>query len=69
MPSGVKYTKLHLIPQVENELIDGFPFSYELVGQSLYNGFHRKEHGTLDNSDVPKLFAIILMFLNLNKKC
>ena len=69
MPHGIRYSKLYLVPQIENELIEGFPFSYELLGQSLYNGFHRESHGTLDNSDVPKLFGIIFMFLNLNRNC
>jgi len=66
MPSGLKYTKLYLIPEIENDLIPDYPFSFEMVGQCLLNGLNRKDHNTLNNSNVPLLFAIIFMFLKLN---
>jgi len=28
---------------------------------------HREKHGTLDNTDLPKLFAVQLNFMNMNK--
>ena len=66
MPGGIEYTKLYMIPKIENDLIPDFPFSFEMVGQCLLNGLNRKDHSTLDNSDVPKMFGIMLMFLNFN---
>jgi len=35
----------------------------------LYNGMNRKIHPTMDNSDIPKLFGVMMVFLNLNKGC
>ena len=37
-----------------------------MIGQCLINGFNRKDHNTLDNSDIPMTFGVIFMFLNLN---
>jgi len=37
-----------------------------MIGQCLVNGFNRKDHNTLDNSDIPMTFGVIFMFLNLN---
>jgi len=37
-----------------------------MIGQCLVNGFNRKDHNTLDNSDIPMTFGVIFMFLDLN---
>ena len=50
-------------------MVKDYPFSYKFIAQCLYNGYHRSDHETLDNSDIPKLFAIQMMFLNLNRRC
>jgi len=58
MSDHIPYCKLHLIPQIENDKIPKYPFSYEFVAQSMYNGLQRNDHPTLDNKDLPKLFGI-----------
>lgn len=68
MPKGIQYTKLHLIPERKKPLIKDFPFSYELMAQSFYNATKRDEHETIDNSDIPKVFAIQIMFMKLSRK-
>lgn len=68
IPKGIQYQTLYMIPTRKNETILDFPFSYEFVAQNLHNGLNRDKHDTLDNSNIPKLFAISLMFLNMNKK-
>ena len=50
-----------------NESVPNFPFSFEFFAQCFSNGYNRKDHQTLDNSDKPKLFAIQLMFMAMNK--
>ena len=35
----------------------------------MYNGLMRKDHETLDNSDLPKLFGVQLKFMSLNRNC
>ena len=69
MPAGVEYTKVYLIPSIKQPQVQDFPLSYECIGQCLYNGSKRDNHETLDNKDVPKLFAIQLMFLAMNRNC
>jgi hypothetical protein len=44
------------------------PFSYQFAAQCLYNSINRTEHETLDNSDVPKAVAVLLMFLRMNSR-
>jgi len=44
------------------------PFSYQFVAQCVHNSLNRTEHETLDNSDVPKAVAVLLMFLRMNSK-
>lgn len=39
------------------------------MGQVLVNCALRDTHPTLDNSDLPNAFAVVMMFLNLNKNC
>ena len=68
LPTGVKYSKIYLVPQITNETIENYPFSYEFLGQVLYAGSNRKDHATLTNENVPKLFCIMFMFLNMNKR-
>jgi hypothetical protein len=61
--------KLYLIPeqQASCTLLFDYPFSLEFISQILTYGLNRKEHGTLDNQNLPKLFGVILMFLRMNK--
>lgn len=47
-------------------MIPNFPFSYELMAQSFYNASKRDDHETIDNSDIPKVFAIQIMFMKLS---
>lgn len=35
----------------------------------MHNGMNREKHETLDNSDIEKMIGVLLMFLNMNKKC
>ena len=58
MPTGVEYAKVYLVPLIQQATVPGYPLSYECIGQCLYNGSKRENHETLDNTDVPKLFAI-----------
>ena len=37
IPWKIPYCKLHIIPNIINEKIPGYPFSYEFIGQTLYN--------------------------------
>ena len=67
MPKGVQYTKLHLIPDRKKPQIPEFPFSYELMAQSFYNASKREVHETIDNTDIPKIFAIQIMFMKMSK--
>ena len=69
MPAGVDYVKVYLVPQIQQATVPGYPLSYECIGQCLYNGTKRENHETLDNKDVPGLFAIQLMFLAMNHNC
>jgi hypothetical protein len=55
------------VPKITSPTIKGLPFSYEFVSQCLFNGLHRENHGTLDNSDLPKLFAVLFKFMLMNK--
>jgi hypothetical protein len=67
MPKSVEYSFVYLVPEITNQSVDQFPFSYEFFGQCFCNGQNRKDHATLSNENVPKLFAIQLMFLLMNK--
>jgi hypothetical protein len=67
MPQGVEYSKVYLVPEILQGQVNNYPFSYQFFAQAFSNGFNRKDHPTLDNSDLPKLFAIQLMFMNMNR--
>jgi hypothetical protein len=67
MPNDILYTKLYLIPKIKNKYIRPYPFSYEFAMQCLQYGCQSEECGTLDNSNLPKLFGILLKFFNFNK--
>mmetsp|Transcript_18974 Transcript_18974/g.32415 ORF Transcript_18974/g.32415 Transcript_18974/m.32415 type:complete len:316 (-) Transcript_18974:662-1609(-) len=68
MPPNVPYQKTYLSPLCRGKLVPpNYPFSYTFLAQCLHNGANRSEHETLDNSDLPKLFGIMLMFFNLNR--
>ena len=69
MPKNIEYQKVYFKPEISAKIAEEYPFSYNFIAQCLFNGTHRSNHETLDNSDVPKLFAIQMMFLNLNKRC
>ena len=68
MPSGVEYSKLYLIPEITKQKLPYYPFSYQFVAQCVHNSLNRTEHETLDNSDVPKAVAVLLMFVRMNAK-
>ena len=67
MPANIEYTKIYLVPEIMNVNIPGLPFSKEFYAQVLSNAYNRKDHQTLDNTDMPKNFSINLMFLKMNK--
>lgn len=58
VPHSLEYTKLYLLPEVKNENVPNYPFSYQFFAQCLSNGMHREDHLTLDNSDLPKTYGI-----------
>ena len=64
---GTEYCKIHLVPEMKNELIKSFPFSYEFLGQCLYSGKQRKDHPTLNNANIPHLYSIMFLFFNFNR--
>ena len=41
--------------------------SNELMAQSFYNATKREQHETIDNTDIPKVFAIQIMFMKMSK--
>jgi hypothetical protein len=49
MPSGVLFCKVYLIPEIKNDTIKGYPFSYQFLTHCLFSGLHRENHATLDN--------------------
>jgi hypothetical protein len=67
MPANVKYSKVYLRPTIEGELIKDYPFSYTFLAHVLTNAVNRKNHPTLDNSDLPKAFGIIFSYMRFNK--
>ena len=67
MPSNVVYTKVFLIPKIEKPKMKDLPFSYEYMAQVFANALRRDDHETLDNSDIPKVFNIIWLFLGFSK--
>ena len=69
VPNNLQCYKLYLIPNITNEKIKNYPFSYEFIGQCLYNGVSESFNNTNPNkSDLRKLFGVIFMFLNFNKE-
>ena len=67
MPSNVVYTKVFLIPKIEKPKMKDLPFSYEYMAQVFANALRRDDHETLDNSDIPKVFNVIWLFLGFSK--
>lgn len=44
-----------------------YHFSYQYMAQVLANAAKREDHETLDNSDIPKVFNVIFMFLGFSR--
>lgn len=55
-----------MLPRIEKPQIEGYHFSFEYMAQVFANACQRDDHETLDNTDLPKVFGVILMFLGFN---
>jgi len=66
MPKRVLYTKVFLLPRIEKPQMEGYHFSFEYMAQVFANACQRDDHETLDNTDLPKVFGVVLMFLGFN---
>ncbi len=38
---GIPYSKLYLVPELKNEKVEEFPFSYEFVASSVINEYEQ----------------------------
>lgn len=58
MPKGVLFSKVFLIPKIEQDKIESLPFSYQFAAQSISNGLLRDDHETVSNADPSKVLSI-----------
>ena len=68
MPPRVQYTKAFMLPAITKKAMKELHFSYEYMAQVFANAIKRDDHETLNNSDIPKVFNIIWIFLGFSKR-
>ena len=44
MDWDIPYSKVYLVPEIKNEKMPGFPFSYEFVAQTLYHSLKKSDY-------------------------
>lgn len=58
VPYGVPYCKLQIIPDITNKYIHSFPFSYEMIAQTIFNGISNEPVHHQKIMCEPDMFAI-----------